>query len=400
MKFEVLQNSPGLARIGRVTLASGVSFNTPMFMPVATQASVKALGLDDLDDAKASMLLANTYHLYLRPGLETIRAAGGLHSFMNWKGGILTDSGGFQVMSLSHLAKVEEGGVTFRSHIDGSAHKFTPENVIEAQMILGSDAITCLDVCTAYPVARDQAREALELTLRWASRSVGSWKLEVGRASEQNLHSLLPTSSFQPPTLFGILQGGFEEDLRREAVERMAEMGFEAFAYGGLSVGEPKELTWEMTSLISSTLNFQLPTPNFPRYLMGVGDPLDFWEAVRCGVDLMDCVLPTRNARNGQALTSQGKFYVKNNAFRRDFSPLDPDCTCMTCRNYTRAYLAHLYHAEELLLYRLLSLHNIAFMIRLAGRIQEAIREDRFETAYREFKEQYALKEEHKSATV
>ena len=355
-----------------MTLSGGLSFETPAFMPVATQASVKALGVDDLLGAGSSMLLANTYHLVLRPGLETIRKAGGLHAFMNWEGrGILTDSGGFQVWSLAHLSRLSEEGVVFQSHIDGSAQKFTPESVIEAQLVLGADAITCLDVCRGWPLRNEEAREALEITLRWARRAKNRYEFIEGHR----------------PLLFGILQGGFDRALRLEALERMDEIGFDAFAWGGLSVGEPKELTWEMVEAVSSALLKR----SAPRYLMGVGDPLDFWEAATRGADLLDCVLPTRNARNGQALTSVGKFYIKNNAYRQDFSPLDPNCRCYTCANYTRAYLAHLYRSGELLLYRLLSLHNIAFMMRLGQAIQAAIREDRLEDAYREFRRNYAL---------
>ncbi|MBI2069237.1 MAG: tRNA guanosine(34) transglycosylase Tgt [Elusimicrobia bacterium] len=376
MKFEALKNSSGLARVGRVTLANGLSFKTPAFMPVATQASVKALGVDDLKAAHVRMLLSNTYHLVLRPGLAVIQRAGGLHRFMNWDGGILTDSGGFQVMSLNHLVRLSEEGASFRSHIDGQLWKFTPESVIEAQMILGSDAVTCLDVCSAYPVAADESRQALEMTLRWSERA------------KKRFDGFQAQGQGEDVMLFGIVQGGFDEVLRREAVQRMAGMGFEAFALGGLSVGEPKELTWAMTETICRFLQ----ESSAPRYLMGVGDPLDFWEACRRGVDLMDCVLPTRNARNGQALTSLGKLYVKNRDFRDDNGPLDPECPCLTCRSHSRAYLAHLYHAGELLLYRLLSLHNIAFMIRLAEKIQQAIEADRLDAAFNEFRRNYANK--------
>lgn len=373
MKFQVLKRSAGLARVGKVTLAGGLEFETPMFLPVATQATVKALGTDDLTGSGTSMVLANTYHLVLRPGLETIRKAGGLHAFMNWEGrGILTDSGGFQVWSLAHLTRLSEEGVIFQSHIDGSAQKFTPENVIEAQFALGSDAITCLDVCKGWPLPAEEAREALEITLRWSARAKTRYE---------------QLSGGERPLLFGILQGGFDRMLRLEALERMEEIGFEAYALGGLSVGEPKELTWEMTVAVSEALKGR---PE-PLYLMGVGDPIDFWEATRRGVDLMDCVLPTRNARNGQALTSVGKFYIKNSIYRRDFTPLDPNCSCLTCAQYTRAYLCHLYHSGELLLYRLLSLHNIAFMIQLSRSIQKAVWEDRLEETYQEFRRNYAV---------
>lgn len=371
MNFATVYQSRGLARVGRITLRGGLSFETPAFLPVATQAIVKSLDSSDMSVCGASMLLANTYHLVLRPGLDVIRESGRLHTFMNWSGGILTDSGGFQIMSLSRFVRLQEEGALFQSHIDGTRHQFTPENVIDAQLVLGSDAITCLDVCRGYPLSAGEAREALELTKRWAQRSRQRYQAQ---AAQQDFE----------PLLFGIIQGGFDLALRREAAQHLADHGFKAFAYGGLSVGEPKELTWAIAEAIGPLL-----PQAAPRYLMGVGDPLDFWEACGRGIDLMDCVLPTRNARNGQALTSVGKLYVKNKAMRRDFSPLDPNCNCLTCVRYTRAYLCHLFHAGELSLHRLLSLHNIVFMIRLSKIIREAIAEDRFNEAFVEFKNAY-----------
>ncbi len=364
--------------MGKVTLKNGYSFMTPAFFPVATQATVKALSSEDLLEAHVPMILSNTYHLALRPGVEMLKARGGLHKFMNWDRGILTDSGGFQVMSLSRLVKIEDGGVAFRSHVDGSLHKFTPENVIEAQLAFGSDAITCLDICGKYPLEHSQARENLEITLKWAARARECFSLNDLRLTTYDLR----------PLLFGILQGGFDLDLRREAIERMTGIGFEAFALGGLSVGEPKELTWEIAQATGETLS-NLGFGQAPRYLMGVGDPMDFWEACLRGIDVMDCVLPTRNARNGQALTSVGKFYIKNTIYRDDEGQLDPNCDCLTCKNYSRSYLCHLYHTKELLLYRLLSLHNVRFLVRLSEVVQKAILEDNLEGAYNDFKTSY-----------
>ncbi|MEK6544107.1 MAG: tRNA guanosine(34) transglycosylase Tgt [Elusimicrobiota bacterium] len=372
MRFKLLKGTRGGPRLGEVTLANGLVYKTPVFMPVATQAAVKAVEGSDLAAMGVPMLLSNTYHLVLRPGLDLIKHAGGLHRFMNWPNGILTDSGGFQVMSLSRLAKIDSDGVRFQSHIDGSTHQFTPESVIEAQMILGSNAITCLDICKGYPHDPVAAERALATTIDWAGRSIKRYR------------EMVDMGSGDKPALFAILQGGFDVALRRQAVTRMLELGFESFAYGGLSVGEPKELTWEMAAALGSAL-----PETSPRYLMGVGDPHDIWEACRLGVDMFDCVLPTRNARNGQALTSKGKLYIKNNAMRRDLSALDPGCDCYTCKNFTRAYLCHLFHANEISMARLISLHNIAFLIRLTATIRKAIEEDIFNEEYARFKDSY-----------
>ncbi|MFC1521494.1 tRNA guanosine(34) transglycosylase Tgt [Elusimicrobiota bacterium] len=400
MRFETLKKSDkSKARLGRITLSSGRSFETPVFMPVATQASVKTLDSSDLANHGVSMILSNTYHLFLRPGIDTIKDFGGLHKFMRWDGGILTDSGGFQVMSLSHLINIEEGGVIFRSHINGDKHLFTPENVIEHQFKLGSDAITCLDLCAGYPHARSKAKENLEVTLKWAKKSIKHHKkmLDVGCWMLDGKKEKTAESVLDQPRLFGIVQGGFERELRQDAVKRMLDFGFDALAFGGLSVDEPKELTWDMTNTLTENLAH---VPNVPRYLMGVGDPLDFWDACSLGVDMMDCVLPTRNARNGQALTSIGKFYIKNRQYRTDESPIDPNCNCHTCKNYTRAYIAHLYHAGEILASRLLSIHNIAFMIELGDRIRNSILDGNFESEHSKFKEAYTKNKMQNSNNV
>ncbi|MBI4051476.1 MAG: tRNA guanosine(34) transglycosylase Tgt [Elusimicrobia bacterium] len=340
-------------------------FRTPIFMPVATQASVKAISQEDLREIQADCLLANTYHLYLRPGTDIIQEADGLHSFMNWDRSILTDSGGYQVFSLSHLRKIEDGGVTFKSHHDGSTHHLTPEKVIELQSHLGSDIWTCLDVCPPYPCEREQAAEARRLTKSWANRSIKAYNKTI-------FNSQLTTRNSQP-LIFGILQGSVYPDLRREAAEHLLSLPFDGIAIGGLSVGEPKEKTWEVLDELMPLL-----PEDKPRYLMGVGTPEDLWEAVERGVDMTDCVWPTRNARNGQVMTSQGKLYIKNAPYRKDNSPLDPNCNCWVCRTYSRAYLSHLYRCRELLSYRLLSFHNLHFLIQLMKNIQMAIDTDTF----------------------
>ena len=337
---------------------------TPVFMPVGTQGSVKALSQEDLRAIDATIILGNAYHLYLRPGTETLEAAGGLHRFMNWDRPILTDSGGFQVFSLGHLNKVTPEGVTFQSHIDGSRHLFTPEKAIDIQVSIGADIMMCFDECTSYPATREDAAESLRMTADWATRCKARWQ-EREAASQ---------------ALFGIVQGSTYEDLRRESAQRTVDIDFPGYAIGGVSVGESKE---EMAAAVEWTAPL-LPR-NKPRYLMGVGPPEDILEAVQRGVDLFDCVMPTRNARNGSLFTSQGRVNIKNAGYARDFGPLDPACGCVVCRTYSRAYLSHLYRAGEISALRLNTLHNLSFMVQLAAFVRQAIRSGRF----LEFKREY-----------
>jgi len=364
MKFELIKtDSRTKARAGRLTTPHGV-VDTPYFMPVGTQATVKTLSAEDLGTLGVKIILSNTYHLYLRPGHDVIRAAGGLHSFMSWDGPILTDSGGFQVFSLAELNKVTNEGVRFQSHIDGSRHFFTPELCIEAQEALGADIIMPLDECLPYPVDHDRAKDSLGLTLRWAERC-------------KNAHKNTRQA------LFGIVQGATYRDLRIECVRELVRMDFPGYALGGLSVGETPRMMHEIVDYTTD----ELP-PEKPRYLMGCGPPLDIFEAVERGIDLFDCVMPTRNARNASLMTSQGVVIVKNAEYATDFSPPDPECECPTCRNYTRAYLRHLFKAGEISAMRLATLHNIHFMLTLLVQIREAILSDR----YSEFKRSFLAK--------
>ena len=363
----VARSSKGKARTGVLKTAHG-EVRTPVFMPVATQATVKALDPEDLRTCGAACLLSNTYHLYLRPGADIIRRAGGLHEFMKWDRPILTDSGGFQVYSLSALRNLSEEGVTFKSHLDGSLHLLTPEKVIRLQAELGSDIWTTLDVCPPYPSTENAAREALRQTMRWTDRSIALYRKHA------------PEADGGRRLLFPILQGSVFPALRREAAGHLASVEPDGAAIGGLSVGEPREQTYETMERVSEAL-----PPELPRYLMGVGNADDLWDAVHAGADMMDCVWPTRTARNGSVMTFRGRLNVKNGPFRDDFTPLDPDCGCPVCRTYTRAYLCHLFRARELLSHRLLSLHNVYFLIQLTRTIQDAIEKDRFEEARKAF---------------
>jgi queuine tRNA-ribosyltransferase len=348
------------ARLGRIRTVHG-EIRTPVFMPVGTQGTVKSLTPEDLREIGAEVILANTYHLYLRPGHERIRRLGGLHRFMHWEYPILTDSGGYQVFSLGALRKISVEGVSFRSHLDGSSHFLTPESAVEIQEALGSDIAMCLDECTPYPVTPEEARRSLELTRDWARRC-----RRVHQSESQ--------------ALFGIVQGSVFQDLRRESAEAIMEIGFDGYALGGLSVGEPSE---ERLEVIEATLPL-LPVDR-PRYLMGLGTPEDLVEGVARGADLFDCVLPTRNARNGMLFTRQGKVIIKNAVYADDPQPVDPECACYTCRNYSRAYLRHLYLAQELLSYRLNTWHNLHYFMELMADIRQAVAEDRF----REFKNNF-----------
>ena len=367
MIFELL-TTDGRARRGRLTTAHG-AVDTPAFMPVGTRAAVKSLSPDDVRDAGAQIVLSNTFHLMVRPGPDLIRELGGLHRFMGWNGPILTDSGGFQVFSLARLRRLTEEGVEFRAPADGSTHHLSPERAIEVQHALGADVIHPLDECLGYPATREETERSLDLTLRWARRS-----LTAHRAAAA------------PAALFGIVQGGFHEDLRARAVAETVGLGFEGYAIGGMAVGEPKPLMRDLTEAVAGALPAQQP-----RYLMGVGKPEDLVEAVARGVDMFDCVLPTRNARNGQAFTPDGPVTLKQARWARDPAPLQPGCACLACRRFSRAYLRHLFMAEELLVYRLLSLHNLHFFLGLMAAMRAAIAAGAFGPFRARFLERYAI---------
>jgi queuine tRNA-ribosyltransferase len=348
------------ARRGLLTTAHG-DINTPVFMPVGTQATVKAVRVDDLKDAGASIILGNTYHLYVRPGHELIRELGGLHRFMNWDRPILTDSGGYQIFSLSERTTISEEGAKFRSHVDGAALFLGPEEAVTVQEALGSDVIMCLDTCIGFPATRDEVEAATALTTRWAARC------KTARTRAENL-------------LFGIVQGGMFGDLRAQSAESLVEIGFDGYAIGGLSVGEPTELMYEMTEASVA----HLPTTH-PVYLMGVGTPADLIEGIWRGVDMFDCVMPTRNARNGTLFTSFGKVVIKNARYRDDPRPIDEACDCPVCRHYSRAYLRHLFSCRELLGYQLCTIHNLHYYLNLMAGARRAIEEDRYSAFRRDF---------------
>jgi len=350
-----LAGTDGAARAGRVTTRRG-GLDTPVFMPVGTQATVKSLTPADLRAAGATIILANAYHLYLRPGLEVMEAVGGLHRFMAWPGPVLTDSGGFQVFSLARINQIDDDGVTFQSHIDGSRHRLTPERSVEVQTVLGSDIMMAFDECPPGEASVEQARTAVERSVAWLDRC-------------RTRHHELVDEGKEPGALFPIFQGASYPDLRRESLERTLALGdWSGIGIGGLSVGEPKEVTLEILEQCES----ELPR-DVPRYLMGVGYPEDVIEAIRRGVDMFDCVAPTRNGRNGGAFTSEGRVNVRVARFASDDSPLDPECDCECCTAFSRAYLRHLFVADELLGLRLLSLHNVRFLIRLTSEARSAI---------------------------
>jgi len=366
--FEILKRSKK-ARLGRIVTPHG-TITTPVFIPVGTQGTVKTLSPKELEEAGVEIVLGNTYYLFLRPGVEIIEKAGGIHKFMGWRRPIISDSGGYQVFSLADRRKISKEGVEFQSHIDGAKHFFSPEKIIEIQISLASDIITCFDECIPYPCGKDYARQSMELTLEWARRC----------KKEFNNHHASPDSQW----LFGIVQGGMHKDLRKRSSEQTTEIGFAGYAIGGLSVGEPQDLRDE---ILDYTTLF-LPEDK-PRYLMGVGEPQELWEAVEKGVDMFDCAMPTRNARNGQVFTSRGKVVIKNARYKDDFGPLDPECECYTCRHFSRAYLCHLFRAGEILALRLNTLHNIHFMVKLFQQIREAIEKDHYQKAKRDFLEKW-----------
>jgi queuine tRNA-ribosyltransferase len=356
-----IHQTRGSGRRATLTLPHG-AVETPVFMPVGTQGTVKAIPQHLLEELDARLILGNTYHLYLRPGHEAIRRLGGLHRFMSWERAILTDSGGFQVFSLSDLRKVTDEGVSFRSHIDGSSHFFSPEHSMDVQIALGSDIAMAFDECTEYPADYARARASLDVTLRWAKRSLDHFE------AHKQERPWGPEFAGKTPSLFGIVQGGMFPDLRRESAERLVEMDFPGYAIGGLSVGEPRELTREM---IETTL--PLLPPDKPRYVMGVGYPDEIAEYARMGVDMMDCVLPTRAARHGLLFTSEGRVNIKNRQYAEDQNPPDPACGCMVCRRYSRAYLRHLMTAQEPLSAVLNTLHNLSFYLETMRKVREEI---------------------------
>ena len=354
-------------------------------MPVGTVASVKGVSQDILEDLGAQIILGNTYHLYLRPGVATVTKMGGLHGFMSWPRAILTDSGGFQVFSLNELRKVTEDGVTFRSHLDGSSHFFSPESAMQAQIGLGADIIMAFDECTEFPADQARMRASMELTLRWAARSKKYFEehqhevpwasgFRLSASGEKHAGAAVPTQTSstlngQTQSLFGIVQGGMDHELRRESARRTIEIGFPGYAIGGLSVGEPRELTREV---VESTLE-HLPADQ-PRYLMGVGTPEEIVQYANLGVDMMDCVLPTRAARHGLLFTSEGKVSIKQARYAQDAGPLDPSCSCRVCRRYSRAYLRHLYASNEVLAQVLNTIHNLSFYLDTMRRVRHSIR--------------------------
>ncbi len=374
-----IEATRGLARAGKLITPHG-EVETPVFMPVGTLGSVKGVSQDVLEELGVQILLSNTYHLYLRPGVETVRQMGGLHRFMSWERAILTDSGGFQVFSLNDLRKVSEEGVAFRSHLDGSPHFLNPEKAMEVQIGLGADIVMAFDECTEYPADAARVRASMDLTLRWALRCKNYFeehKHEApwactdggGLRSARQTGASAPTRADQTQALFGIVQGGMDRELRRESAERTIDIGFPGYAIGGLSVGEPRELTRD---IVESTLE-HLPS-NQPRYLMGVGTPDEIALYAQLGVDMMDCVLPTRAARHGLLFTSEGKVSIKQVRYAQDESALDPACECRVCQRYSRAYLRHLYASNELLAQVLNTVHNLHYYLETMRTVRAWIR--------------------------
>lgn len=369
IKYE-LYAKDGFARLGKITTPHG-EIETPVFMPVGTQATVKTMTPDELLDIDAKIILGNTYHLFLRPGDDIVAEAGGLHKFMNWKLPILTDSGGFQVFSLGALRKIKEEGVYFNSHIDGRKLFISPEKSIDIQNNLGSDIMMAFDECPPYPAEHQYVKQSLERTTRWAKRCIEANKNKDSQG------------------LFAIVQGGVFEDLREMSLSQLLEdeSKYSGFALGGLSVGEPKE---DMVRILKH-ITKKLPE-NKPRYLMGVGEPIDILNAVYEGIDMMDCVLPTRIGRHGTVFTKDGKVVIKNEKYKRDWNPLDSTCDCYVCKNYTRGYIRHLFKAEEILAMRLATYHNLYFLINMMKEVREAIRERRFAEYREEFIKRYSTK--------
>lgn len=372
-KFELLKkNTDTGARLGRIHTAHG-TVETPAFMPVATQGSVKGMTPEEIESLGFEMVVVNSYHTYLRPGHERIEKLGGLHQFMFWNRPILTDSGGFQALSLSRVREIEEDGIRFRSHLDGSEHFLTPGKCMEIQDALDTDVIMCLDECPPYPCSYKYMESSVELTTRWA---------RLCKEAKESIAEIRATGrSPLRKALFGIVQGGVFPELRKKSAEGLLEIGFDGYAIGGMGVGEPKEKMYEIAEFTASCI----PCDKI-RYLMGLGMPEDIVEAVSGGVDLFDCVLPTRNARNGALFTSRGKMVIKNARYADDETPVDPDCGCYTCRTFSRAYLRHIYQAGEILASRLLTLHNLHYYGQLMRRIREAIEKGNFAEFRTQFK--------------
>ncbi len=358
------KSSKSKARTGKLKTAHGTII-TPAFMPVGTQGSVKAVTPLQVSEIGAYIILCNTYHLYLRPGTEVIKAAGGLHKFINWDGPILTDSGGYQVFSLAKLRKITDHGVTFNSHIDGSEHLLTPEKVVEIQQIFGSDIMMPLDECVAYPSTKAEAMKALERTTLWATKSKS--QIPTSKSQMNSKHQNPNEKQF----LFGIVQGGMYKDLRKRSAEEIRSLDFPGYGVGGLSVGEPKEMMLEMLQVSTSNLEYEKP-----KHLMGVGFPEDIEEAVKHGIDLFDCVIPTRLARHGAFFTAEGKSIIKNAKFEKDLSPLDPTCDCYACGSFSRAYIRHLFIAKEILALTLMTIHNLRYMMRKMQQLRSMINND------------------------
>lgn len=362
IKYELIkESSETKARLGKIHTPHG-EIETPIFMPVGTRATVKAMTPEELKDINAQIILSNTYHLYLKPGHDIVEEAGGLHKFMNWDRPILTDSGGFQVFSLGNMRKINEDGVEFKSHIDGSKHFITPEKSIEIQNALGSDIMMAFDECVSYPSDWHYVKDSMERTTRWAKRCKDANKNPDRQA------------------IFGIIQGGMYKDLREQSARELLELDFPGYAVGGLSVGEPADILMQV-------LDYTVPLmpANKPRYFMGAGSPDYLIELAIRGIDMADCVLPTRIARNGTVMTSRGKVVIRNAKHKRDFTPLDPECNCYACKNYSKAYIRHLFNVDEILGARLATIHNLHFLIKLMEDLRESIREDRVLEFRRDF---------------
>ncbi|MBI3006287.1 MAG: tRNA guanosine(34) transglycosylase Tgt [Ignavibacteriales bacterium] len=358
MKF-ILQATDGRARAGLIETAHG-AIETPAFMPVGTQGSVKAIGPQELNDVGAQIILGNTYHLYLRPGADVIEHAGGLHKFISWDKPLLTDSGGYQVYSLNDLRKIEEEGVAFQSHFDGSRNMFTPESVVDIQRRLGSDIMMVLDECTPYPCEFEYARASNKLTVRWAERCREEFERQPARYGYAQ-------------SLFGIVQGSIFPEIREQSAESLVRLDFDGYAIGGLAVGEPAETMYHITETCEPLLPGEKP-----RYLMGVGTPENLLESIERGMDMFDCVMPTRNGRNGMFFTTDGSINIRNAVYKTDFSPIDSACDCYTCRTFTKAFLRHLFVVKEILALQLATIHNLAFYLRLMREARMAIEERRF----------------------
>lgn len=370
MTFKLIEtDTETKARAGLLKTDHG-TIHTPVFMPVGTQGTVKALSPADLDAIHAEIILANTYHLYLRPGPDLVRQAAGLQKFTSWHKPILTDSGGFQIFSLNHLNKISADGLEFQSHIDGSRHFFSPEKVVDIQKDLGSDIMMVLDECVSYPAEKSYVKESVQLTIDWAKQSLTAFAKPAKHNFEQ--------------TIFAIIQGGIYTDLRRDCAAALVDLDFPGYAIGGLSVGEPKKAMYDTTELVAE----RLPADK-PRYLMGVGKPEDLLEGIERGIDMFDCIIPTRNGRNGQAFTSRGVVNIKNQKYKKSWDALDPECDCYVCQNFSRAYLRHLFVAKELLILKLLSYHNVYFYQKLMSVIRQAINNHQFTDFKKEFFAKY-----------